>query len=137
MQYGRKLPIIRPRPDLCPQLTTSERTIPNLTTSPHFPLFLGQKWKRRSADLGLFRIHPRAPPPAGGFQKPFSLRRIAEPLDLQSDHTDPPCKNFQKFPSAAISLAILFVYESLISSQNGTTKNCQPEQDVYRVFGDD
>ena len=40
-----------------------------LTTSPAFPRFLGRQWKQRRADPGLFRIQPRAPPPAGGFSK--------------------------------------------------------------------
>ena len=32
-----------------------------------FPRFLGRQGERRRTDSGLFRIHPRAPPPAGGF----------------------------------------------------------------------
>ena len=50
------------------------------TCSPHFPWFLGQKWKWRCSDLGLFRIHPRAPPPPGGFSK-FIL--VADKLFLK------------------------------------------------------
>ena len=34
-----------------------------------FSLFLDLKWKQRRDDLGLFRIQPRATPPAGGFSK--------------------------------------------------------------------
>ena len=34
-----------------------------------FPRFIGRQRKQRRADSGLFRIHPRAPPPAGGFSK--------------------------------------------------------------------
>ena len=37
--------------------------------SPPSPRFLGRQWKRRRANLGLFRIQPRAPPPAGGFSE--------------------------------------------------------------------
>ena len=51
---------------LGPQLP-SGITIPTLITSPHFPRFIGQKWKQICADLGLFRIQPRASPPARGF----------------------------------------------------------------------
>ena len=34
-----------------------------------FPQFLGRKWKRRRANLGLFLILSSTPPPAGGFSK--------------------------------------------------------------------
>ena len=37
--------------------------------SPPLPQYLGQKWKRRRANSGLFRIQPRALPPSGGFLK--------------------------------------------------------------------
>ena len=60
------------------KISYSRRTIPTLTSSPPFPRFLGRQWKRRHADSGLFRIQPRAPPPAGGFQNSFSSRRIAK-----------------------------------------------------------
>ena len=33
------------------------------------PRFIGRKWKQRRADLVIFRIHPRAPPPPGDFSK--------------------------------------------------------------------
>ena len=35
--------------------------------SPPFPWFIHRKWKWRCANSGIFRIHPSAPPPAGGF----------------------------------------------------------------------
>ena len=51
------------------KISNSGRTIPTLTTSPTIPRFLGQKWERRCADSGLFRIQTHAPPPAGSFSK--------------------------------------------------------------------
>ena len=36
--------------------------------SPLFPRFIGQKWKRRCANLWLFHIQPSATPPASGFR---------------------------------------------------------------------
>ena len=45
-------------------------------TTPPFLRFLGRQWKRRRADLGIFRIQPRAQPPAGGFSKFIFVAQI-------------------------------------------------------------
>ena len=47
--------------------------------SPPFPQFLGRKWKRRRSNSAIFRIQPRATPPAGSSSK-FIL--VAEKLLL-------------------------------------------------------
>ena len=44
--------------------------------SPHFPQFIGRKWKRRRASLGLFWVQPRASPPAGGFLEIILIAEI-------------------------------------------------------------
>ena len=50
---------------LCP---VEDLTILTLTILLNlFSQFIGRQWKQRRADLGLFRIQPRAPPPTGGF----------------------------------------------------------------------
>ena len=41
----------------------------HVTVFSNFSRFIGRKWKLRRANLGLFRIQPRAPPPAGNSSK--------------------------------------------------------------------
>ena len=61
------------------KISYSGRKIPPLATYPPFSQFLGRQWKRRRADLELFRIQPRASPPVGGFSNFIFIEENSHP----------------------------------------------------------
>ena len=68
------------------KISYSGRKIPTLTTSPPFPLFIGRKLKGRRSGLVLFRIQPRAPPPAGVVSKFIFVADNLQPSNNNNDN---------------------------------------------------
>ena len=120
--------------DFFKKMSNIGRTIPTLTTSPPFPQFLGRKWKWWRADLGLFRIHWHAPPPAGGFSKLIFVVENWRPSCHSSRSYWLPLQKLPTIPFHCNCFGIFFAYTSLTSPENRTTKKLPVKTRFWSIF---